>query len=157
RFGGEYVTAYDAYSLVDPRATGRGLFLDRKSFEAFLVPGAGGEAVKFDLPFQRGVEFLPRFSPDGRWAVLGRMGRDIPAQWHEYDRVRDPALDRVFRKNLAAPSQIQYPIGEFVIVDTSTGTVRPLWDRPNVEWNRAVAWSPDNRLLLITQALPSIA
>jgi dipeptidyl aminopeptidase/acylaminoacyl peptidase len=155
QYGGEYVSAYDGYSLVDPRATGQGLFLDRKTFEAFLVSGA--DTVKLNLPFQRGVEFLPRFSPDGRWAVLERMVRELPAEWSNYDGVRDSTLDRSFRTYLAAPSQMRVPIGEFVVMDASTGKLRRLWDRPNVEWNREIAWSPDNRWLLVPQALPSIA
>jgi len=155
QFGGQYVSAYDGYSLVDPRATGQGLLLDRKSFEAFLMLDAG--PIKLDLPFQRGVQFLPRFSPDGRWAVLERMVRDLPREWHEYDRMRDATLDRFFKPSLAASSQMQAPLSEFVILDASTGTLRRLWDRPNKEWNSEIAWSPDNRLLLVMQALPSIA
>ncbi len=92
-------------------------------------------------------------SPDGRWVVsLANVG-DVPAAWlAEYAPLGEIGkINKKFEGNPALSPQAKN-IRQYVLIDTSTGSTRPLLRAP-VSWgNKTVHWSLDSASVIVTNS-----
>jgi len=80
--------------------------------------------------------------PKGRFAVTHVGLQSIPEEWHHYS---DSALQSVLESNKTMPNRI--PL-QYVVIDLSRGTTRPLWNAP-MGYKDKIVWSPFNDAILM--------
>ena len=84
-------------------------------------------------------------SPDGDHLVVSVNLTRVPEQWHEY---REPTLAKVIAS--ALPSNALSWVFRYLMLDTTTGRTRNLWDGPISFHGTQVVWASDSRSLVLT-------
>ena len=79
-------------------------------------------------------------APDGRHAIVGVVVREIPPAWAGY---QDADLQRVMA-TYRAEGTPAYFVERYLVVDTTSGAVRPLLDTPMIGF-RPIEWSRDSQ------------
>jgi dipeptidyl aminopeptidase/acylaminoacyl peptidase len=75
-------------------------------------------------------------SPDGKHAIVAVLLKAAPEKWKQY---KEPILSRI-----ASNSVMQY-----FVVDTISGTFRPLLNAPVLNWSLDVLWSRDSKSVIV--------
>jgi hypothetical protein len=89
----------------------------------------------------------PLVAPDGKHAVIGVVVRSIPPAWNDY---QDARLQRIIASHRPEGRPIFF-VERFLLVDTTSGAVRPLLDTPMVGFQPA-RWSTDSRSVRLKDA-----
>ena len=150
-YGGTLITASDVHALLSPTPS-LGFFADRFWLDAYIE--RGGRAIRLPFDFARRLDLRPAVAPSGDRLVVNVMAKQIPAAWQRY-RQSVPALPAGFLAELERRSDLRRPITQAMIVETSSGAVRPLWDRPTLDYEAKLSWSPSGNEVLVPAALPA--
>jgi dipeptidyl aminopeptidase/acylaminoacyl peptidase len=86
-------------------------------------------------------------SPEGRYALLGGLARRVPQEWIGY---KDPVLREVVaaRKPPQSVSQVEV----YLLLDTKSGSLTPLFDAPKDWPNDGYLWLDGSRSLVVSHA-----
>ena len=106
--------------------------------------------VKVSTKLLSPVKFHPPvMSPDGSYVVLIAIVDSIPAGWNDY---LDPNIQHwTQHKRTPLASGQRATLFQTVLLDTSTGELRPLLNAPTSTSSEIeVAWSPDSHSVVIT-------
>jgi dipeptidyl aminopeptidase/acylaminoacyl peptidase len=149
-----YLARQPVTSLIDDWSRINGLVISDQSLTNLLIGhntdewwlsplqlfvSSDGQAPRH-LSFEHRESPIPMYgvslSPDGRFAVLlsNTGGYANPKSWRGY-------------KTIFGDSQNQFLI--HLLVDISTGSVRPLINNAPTNWNESYAWSADGRSVLV--------
>jgi len=152
------VTSPEAVPMLAGYVDGRSVFDFFNCDRYLLMPGAH-EAVRVELASRHHCgsgSLLKRrsafgagvLSPDGAHAIVNVVVKNPPDEWNAYEGVTFKSMlqERKRNPNAIAPRLIQ----QIVLVDTTTGESRPLWNAPHKGYDDFHAvWSPDSKALLV--------
>ncbi len=88
----------------------------------------------------------PVVSPDGNYVVLATLVTAVPKNWREY---LNPDIQR--ESSAQRGRGLTGFIRRFELIDTISGTSKPLLDSPAGTSGSEVAWAPDSRSVIITR------
>jgi len=84
-------------------------------------------------------------SPDGRFALLKVLVRDVPQSWLSYqDRLLHQFASE--KPRMGAPSRL----ARYILLDTKMGEAKPLLNVPSEIHKDAFAWAPDSQSIVLS-------
>lgn len=140
----------DASALFRRDLSGSSIFDNAWATQWFIKDGAT-KSVRQIKPLGRDREPMygnrVSWSPDGKLAILNAQPTEFPADWSLYKQ-RDVS-ERVEMARRDPNAMLARTVNQFFVVDTKTGTTRPLWNAAAMIGFTQAAWSQDARSVLL--------
>ena len=123
----------------------------------FFLQSHRRPAVKLDQRLLSPVKFHPPvMSPNGRYAVIIAIVDSIPTDWNDY--LASSIQWWTQHKRTALPSGQRAYLLQTILLNTSTGELRPLLNAPtSTSADIEVVWSPDSRSVVVTNTFLPLA
>ena len=116
------------------------------SRELFVVSGEG-KPRRIDTEYGIWPFLTLSVSPEGHYALLGALVRRVPPEWAGYE---EPVLHQVVA--VRKPSQSLSQVETYLLLDTKSGALMPLFDAPKDWPNDGYLWLDGSRSLAVSHA-----
>lgn len=151
---GFVVTNLDAYSLIDGDVDGAAALARKWNTETFIAESLLEPPRKVIWSGQTEDRYFPlrtpKFSPDGRYAIIDGSPSAIPCSWERYTST--------VLKLQVKQSCTQSPDGflgrsirQLYVLQMDRASARPLWNAPSPR-SLIVSWSPDSKSAVVGPA-----
>jgi dipeptidyl aminopeptidase/acylaminoacyl peptidase len=124
-----------------------------EKYQLFVERGISGSVNKIDMEDELPGMGLLSLSPNGKYAVVEVLVRNVPEKWSKYE-YDDPTMQsRLAEKR---PKGTPSSIVRYALIDIARGSYELLIDAPHSQYSHGIAWAPDSKSVIVSGVyLPS--